>query len=481
VNPQSLRGTAIWLLLCLSLLAYANSFAGVFQFDDRSVVLDDPRLHSFTAFGASAGETIRPFAKATFLVDRRIHGDRPAGYHALNLLLHLASGLLLYRILLHPALRVADRRIAFWTTLLFLLHPVATETVTYISGRPTGLMTCSYLAAFLLFLEARVAVPGSWRQMVTLAAALASVALSLLAKEAAIVFPALLVLYETVLGRPERAGLVAALRRVHVPLSAVVILFLGYAAFHDRYVYLFRYSLQLRGWYENLLTQANTVAYSITLFVRPARLNFDHDLPLYSSILQGPTLFSIAALAGLVAAAVVLARRAPLVSFGILWFFVHLLPTNSILPRYDLLSERNLYLPSIGLYLAGVASAVALSRRLGARLGTGGGSSWLVRSGVAARRSMLAALVVGLVALTVSRNAVYADEVTFWSDAAGKSPRKARPHTNLGRAFYVAGDLDRAIEQFRIALTLDRLDQVAQQNLLETWTRKTQREAPGRR
>jgi tetratricopeptide (TPR) repeat protein len=255
----------------------------------------------------------------------------------------------------------------------------------------------------------------------------------------------------------------------------VVILFLAFAAFHQRYAFLFHYSLALRGWYENVLTQANTVAYAITLFVRPWHLNFDHDLPVYTSILQGHTLFSIAALAGLFAAAVVLARRAPLFSFGILWFFLHLLPTNSVLARYDLLSERNFYLPSIGLYLAAVSAGIGCTRWLGARLQAGGVPGMqIARHGWVVAWLTGAALVVGLVGATVSRNALYADPVAFWSDATAKSPRKARPHTNLGHAWFVAGDLDSAIREFRLALALDPLDSVAQQNLLEAWTLKTQ-------
>ena len=469
-----LRLGAVRLLLGLTMVAYANSFAGAFLFDDHAAVLGDPRLQSLGAFGAGVGETIRPFTKATFLIDRWLYGQHPAGYHALNLLLHGASGLLLYRILTHSAFRGADRQVAFWTTLLFLLHPIATETVTYISGRPTGLMTCAYLAAFLLFLEARGAEPGSSRQWVALAWGMVCLALSLLAKEVAIVFPALLVLYEAVLGRPQRAGRAELLLRVHLPLLAVVVVFLTYAAFHERYVFLLQYGLQLRNGYDNLLTQANAVVYAITLFVRPTQLNFEHDLPLYTSMLQGPTLWSIATLGGLGAAALVLARRAPLAAFGILWFFVHLLPTNSVLPRYDLLSERNLYLPSIGLYLAATAVAVAIVRRLGVYMAANGVAPWAAGHGRVVVGSMGAALALALVGLTVSRNAVYADPVAFWADAIAKSPHKSRPHANLGVAFYVAGDLERAIEQFRIALALDPLDPVAQQNLLDTWNRITQ-------
>lgn len=481
-NPLFLRRAAVWLLLGLTLAAYANSFAGAFLFDDYAVVLDDPRLQSIEAFRAGADTAIRLVTKATFLVDRWFYGNRPAGYHALNVLLHLASGLLLYRILTHPSLQrragaaagATRRLVAFWTTAVFLLHPIATETVTYVSGRPTGLMTAWYLAAFLLFLEARVAALGSARQVIAVASAGVCLTLSLLAKEVAVVFPALLVLYEAVWLSPERPALRRALARIHVPLSAVVILFLAFAAFHQRYAFLFQYSLALRGWYENALTQANTVAYAVTLFVRPGHLNFDHDLPVFTSILQGPALLSIAALVSLVAAAVALARRAPLFSFGILWFFLHLAPTNSVLARYDLLSERNLYLPSIGLYLAATSAGIGCTRWLGARLRAAGVPGLrIIRHGRVVAWLTGAALVVGLVGATVSRNALYADPVAFWSDAVDKSPRKARPHTNLGHAWFVSGDVDRAIREFRLALALDPLDRVAQQNLLEAWTFKT--------
>lgn len=483
-NSISSRATGVWLLLLVTVVTYANSFAGVFLFDDHAAVLDDPRLGSFGAFRASIGQAIRPFAKATFLIDRSWYGNRPAGYHILNLLLHLACGLLLYRILIHSAfgerVRPEDasrmRGVAFWTTLLFLLHPIGTETVTYVSGRPTGLMTCGYLAAFLLFLEARVSEPGSSRQQAMSVSASVCLTLSLLAKEAAVVFPAMLLLYEAVMRRPAatRVG-GGAVIRVHALMAAGVLVFLSWAAFHARYVFLFEYSLALRGWYENLLTQANAVVYAITLFIRPGQLNFEHDLPIYTSISQGPTLLSLAVLACLLTGAIALARRVPLVSFGVLWFLLHLLPTNSILARHDVLSERNLYLPSIGLYLAATAAVITGKQWVGARLRTGDDpASRPARLRPIAVRSAMALFVFTLVVVTASRNALYGDAVTFWSDAVAKSPRKARPHTNLGQAWFMAGDLDQSIQQFRVALTLDPLDAVAQRNLLEAWTRKTQ-------
>ncbi len=473
---------AVGSLLLLGILAYANVFGGTFLFDDRAAILGDPRLDSPAAFARQVFTAIRPLAKATFLLDRSLYGTRPAGYHLLNLLLHLASGVLVYGILRHPAFRrrrnpgSATGQLpasqAWWTAAVFLVHPIGTETVTYISGRPTGLMSCLYLAAFLAFLEARHA-GGAVRRIGMTGVSAACLALSLLSKEVAIVFPALLAAYEWVVARPRRAELIRALTRVHLPLAAVVLAFLGFAAHHARYEFLFGYAAGLRPWRVNLITQANTIVYALSLLVLPGRLNFDHDLPIYSSLSAWPTPWSLVVLAALAGSAVGLTRRAPLWSFGILWFLLHVLPTNSFLPRYDLLSERNLYLASIGLYL----SAASVWCAVGDWLAAHGPWQRLSRQRAAVAQAVRllgpSVVVLGLLGACVARNVLYADPVAFWSDAVRKSPGKARPHTNLGQAWFERGDTDRAIEEFRAALARDPLDPIAQRNLLAAWRAKT--------
>jgi tetratricopeptide (TPR) repeat protein len=143
---------------------------------------------------------------------------------------------------------------------------------------------------------------------------------------------------------------------------------------------------------------------------------------------------------------------------GLLWFFLTLAPTNSLISRFDLLSERNLYLPSIGLFLAMgslLAGAVMNNRR--------------------AVQLLPVVVVILLMLSTHNRNMVYADQVTFWSDAASKSPRKARAHNNAGYAYQLAGDLDRAIDHFRTALSLKPDFAIAQENLRLAWEQKKTR------
>ena len=476
-RPSGGQIPPVALLLALAGLAYANAFAGQFYLDDYPAILLDPRLRSATTFFASLGEGIRPVTRATYFVDRMLYGTDPAGYHVLNLLAHLANGLLVYAILVHPATRswtdsgAADRhrRVALWTAALFLLHPIATEAVTYISGRPTSLMTSAYLGAFLLWLEVRTAAPGTRRRRLAGIGMLGSLAIALTTKETAVVFPGLVLLYEGVIG-PRVGGAGRAPVRVFLGLIAGGAILAVLALTRDRYAFLLQRSLSLRGIEENLLTQAGVVVFALSLFVQPWRLNFDHDIPAATSLQDVSTLLSVSTILALVGVAVVLARRAPPVSFGLLWFFLHLLPTQSILARDDLLSERNLYLPSMGIYLAVVGGLAGTARTAAFR--RRGHAQPVARPSRAPQITtwVSGALVIATLAgATWRRNALYADPVAFWSDAVEKSPRKARPHTNLGIAWLRVSELDRAIEEFRIALSLEPLDAVAQRHLLEAW------------
>jgi tetratricopeptide (TPR) repeat protein len=166
-------------------------------------------------------------------------------------------------------------------------------------------------------------------------------------------------------------------------------------------------------------------------------------------------------LSAVAAAAFFARRRVPLVAFGLAWFFIQLLPT-SLIPRNDVLSERNLYLPAVGLLLAIVA--------LGSHL-----IHWLLTivrgpAFIRAGSVMLAtALIAVLCFFTYERNLLYQDRVLLWSDTVAKSPNKARPHNNLGYAYALRDDWDLAIEEFRTAARLDPDFILAQKNLRDAY------------
>jgi tetratricopeptide (TPR) repeat protein len=456
-------------------LVYANAFLGLFHLDDAAI-LRDPRLSSLTEYVAHLRGMIRPALRFSFLLDRAVWGENPSGYHLLNVLFHIGSVFFFYLIARRlagndrgPSRRASSEGVPVWAALLFLVHPIGTETVTYVSGRATGMMAFFYLAGLYSYLRATAATEPSEARVASwpYAAAIACFALSLLSKETAVTFPLALLLVEFVARRPKDSRFRHAVWRLHLPFWGVLAGFLCAASLTPRYVYLFSVSRQIRPMSENLIAQVQAVAYALTLFALPGRLSIEHDLAPAGSLFAWPAFGSLLLIAVLAAVALACVRRNPIVAFGLFWFLIQLLPTNSVLPRYALLSERNLYLAAPGLFVAVASSWLACV-------------AWLRESmpRPAARVSQASAYVLPCVLVpllavaTVDRNALYASRVRFWADAVRKAPSKARPHVNLGYAYYLAGDFDKAIPEFRRALAIDRDDPVAQANLLAVWKLK---------
>ncbi|MBE0606810.1 MAG: tetratricopeptide repeat protein, partial [Deltaproteobacteria bacterium] len=154
-------------------------------------------------------------------------------------------------------------------------------------------------------------------------------------------------------------------------------------------------------------------------------------------------------LAALLAAGIFGLRKRSLAGFGILWFFLHLVPTNSFIPRFDVANDRQLYLASWGLFLAAATGADLLRAKWGARRVT----------------AVATVLVLALGALTVSRNAVYRSEVALWEDTARRSAGKARPWNNLGYAYQQEGRFRDAEAAYLRALRIDPGYELARGNL----------------
>lgn len=460
------QSSGLLLLVPLAILAYANAWSGGFQFDDFSAILENPHLADAGTFIGHLDHMVRPVLYATFLFDRTLYGMHPTGYHLLNLLLHLGSGMLIYFILIR-AVREKTRQVPFWTALLFLVHPIHTETVTYISGRASGLMSFFYLLALFFYIKSSEAREAPTMRGLYQSGAIVAFVLSIGAKETAITFPFVLLLWDLLIHRVRGGVLRAGILSRHLPFWVVSLLAAAWAWSHPRYSALAHVSYNLRPLVDNGLSEAHAVIYALWLFFCPWNQNFDHDLPEFHLMSQWPLPFDLLALIVLIAVAVGMAHRLPPVSFGIGWFLLQLLPT-SLIPRADLLSERNLYLASIGLSLALVVLVATLLARSDEMVK----HPSLVRSVGA---GIACVLVVELYLMTVQRNTLYRDQLSLWSDAVKKSPNKARPHNNLGHAYALHGEWDRAIDEFRIAAQLDSDYVLAQENLRDAYLHRVGR------
>ena len=325
----------------------------------------------------------------------------------------------------------------FAVALLVAVHPAQTEVVTYVSGRSSGLMAAFYLASLLCWEHGRATgAARGWQ-----AASLALFAAALATKETAWTLPFALVLVEVVRnGRRWRPALLAARSHLAVlALAALAILAL------PTYRRMLAGAFALRDPLQNLDAQVSGIAHLIVGPLLTLHLDIDASPPLLTGWRWA---FVAAALAALLYVGIAGARRGLVAGFGLLWFFLHLAPTNSLIARDDLANDRQLTLAMIGVSL--VYCSITWGR--------------LPRRAFVA---VIAALAIVLGTVTALRNLDYRSEVALWQASLAANPRNARAWNNLGMAWRDAGDVAQARLAFQRALELDPAHPQALGNLLE--------------
>jgi hypothetical protein len=410
-----------------------------FQFDDFNVIVADARVHSLAAWLASM-PGIRPLLKLSYACNFSLDPG-PRGFRLLNVAVHAANsclvGALLWRRALAHGLATADASAAtLLATLVFALHPVQTEAVTYISGRSVSLAALPCLIALVCALASHdAATPRralAWRGL-----SLLTFALALAVKETVIVLPVALLLWSAT--EPRTPDLrTAPAWRAPTPLFALAGLALALALLWPPYRRLLDTSLAIRPIGVNLMTQAHALGYLAAQLLQPWGMNADPALPV-TTHLDTPTVLLALTWIGVAICGIGSLRRRPEIAFAALWFLLWLLPTNSLLPRYDVANDRQLYLALIGpAWLLGVGVVLAC-RRLALR--------W-----VPAATAAVVGVLLG--AATLQHNRVYADEIGFWRDVVRNSPHSPRAANNLGMAYAIACRDAEALREFERAVRL---------------------------
>ncbi|TNC99146.1 MAG: hypothetical protein FD121_384 [Gallionellaceae bacterium] len=427
----------IWLALTV-LVSYANVLGGSFQFDDYNVIVNETQVHSWANWFAALGSGIRPLLKLSYTANWTM-GMGVLGFHLTNLLIHLLNAYLLYRLSqLFVQQQTAQARMGYvplLVALLFAVHPINTEAVSYISGRSASLMTSFYLGALLCYVTGRI-------QRNTLYVYVATPLLFVLAlgvKETAVTLPFALLLWELSCGGRWRFEFKPQWTSWLVLVLAALFFLLS-----DNYLSQMERSAGFNSFEGNLATQLSGFIYLLRQWALPLWLNIDPDLPLQHDI--SAAIFPLFIFTALLALMACCWRRRPWISFALGWAILHLLPLYIALPRIDIANERQLYLAAWPLLLA---LAIELTLLLDGR------RWWPVA----------AAFLITFTALTVSRNQVYRNEITLWEDTVAKSPDKARAHNNLGYAYQLAQRKEEARRELTVALQLDPNLYQAQYNL----------------
>jgi tetratricopeptide (TPR) repeat protein len=421
--------TAPALIAIAVLLAWFGALGAPFQFDDYNVIVSNPAVHSVAAWLESM-PGIRPLLKLSYALNWSA-GESAFGFRFVNMLVHAANAILVFLLLrdLRPGRR--DDALPFFVAMLFALHPVQTEAVTYVSGRSVSLMALFYLGSLFAWVHAGARPDG--HRLRTLSLLLFGAAL--LVKETAITLPVALLLVDS-LARKEAPRQMLKRHAPHWILAAAC---LGAMALLPAYRHLVEVSLDARPIAQNLLTQAQAIGWLAGQLAMPWRLNIDPDLPLVTAW-TGSAVVAVVVIAALVAGAVAGFRRWPWPAFGVLWFFLHLAPTNSWLPRLDVANDRQLYLAGIGVFVVLAAVVQWLALRSPRR--------WVVHA-------LAGLLLLALGSATVARNQDYASEAALWEDTARKSPLKPRVLNNLGWAYQREGRYGDARQAYLRALEID--------------------------
>lgn len=469
----------IALIVSVVFLIYSNTFTAPFELDDGCNIADNSAIRDLHNFidtshfsNAEIQESLRPILKTryfgylSFALNYAVHGLDVRGYHLVNVLIHITNSLLLYVMLQltfrtprlcgmntgsSPSLPTQSvNYVTVFTTLLFAVHPIQTQAVTYIVQRFASLAALFYLLSMVSYIRFRLDNTAGPKRYFFYLISLTSAIIAMKTKEFAILLPIIIALYEFTFfdGGTKRRILQLiphALTVSVIPLSLMNVSAAMVSGAHGNVSRI-----------DYLLTQFRVIITYLRLMIFPINQNLDYDYPVYRSFFAPEVLLSFLFLLLMLVLGIWLymISRDPerkdnywflLVSCGIFWFFITAAPESSIIPIKDVIFEHRMYLPSVGLFLVAAVTVELLILHWSKRF------SHTRTTAV----SIMTIVIVALSATTYARNAVWSDTVRLSEDIVKKSPNKARPVYNLGLGYAEQGRLGDAVVAYKTAIRLD--------------------------
>ncbi len=422
--------------MMLVVAAWCVGLAGPYQFDDHITPVDDPASQSLAAFVTELPRTLRPATKLTYAIEASVGVDGPAERRAVSIAMLAVAAIALAGLLraVVPGARVA----ALVAAIVFVAHPVHAEGVLAVTGRDAVLAMACVLAALLALARDRPRLAG------------AIFLVAMLARETAIAAAFPIAVLE--LTRPGSTWRAAASRLA--PCGAALALASLWLVLTPRYHALAHASFtDARGVGTAQVAQVGAIFDGISLYVRPGSLTLDHGEPIVTRVADPRFLLGGLALVGAAIACVLAIRaRDRATAIGAALWLAAIVPTQTLVPKLDPLTERPLELGLAGIALVACGVAATLARR------------W---RGVRRPTYILAgALAVALVAATIARARTYRSELALWRDAATKSEANPRPHYNYGIVLEHAGLRDEALIEMRRADALRPFDPDTQRAII---------------
>jgi len=470
------RWVHLLIIIITGIVIYSNTLDFNFILDDHTIVRS-PAVHDLkNVFKHKDNPAMnerfflylsRPVAMMSFVLNYKIHGFDVAGYHVFNLLIHIVTALLVYtfaaltlktEVFIGTGLSAKRHLIAFFTSLLFVAHPIQTQAVTYISQRFASLATLFYMLSLVLYILFRLSFNQretssvSAKGIAYYAATIVTAIIAYKTKETAYTIPFACLLCEVTFFRSNRKRHLLLLIPVFLSLLVfplTILLVKTYSIIDAGSQY-----AQMRAIGMNqdmprlhyLFTEFVVLVRYLGLLLLPVNQTIYHDYTIYKSFFDLPVLLSFAFFAVPVAFTAARLIRNPeethyrIIVFGILWYLLTMSIESSVIPLYPIYEHR-LYLPTAGIFFSVVTTIMLFLYRFKSK-------SRIVQSAVAA---IIIAIISVYAVAAYKRNEVYSSDRAFWEDVKSKKTSHI-PHSlvmNLGLAYMREGRYEDALNEFK--------------------------------
>ena len=462
-----------FLMIFLVCLAYGNTLQHSFHFDDIPSILEKPwirGLDKIPDFIFSYSQ--RPLVILSFNINYAISGFKEWSYHVFNITFHLLVVFLVYRlgklIVSHISQGNAplvndSNQMPLLAAVIFAVHPLNTQAVTYISSRSSIMATMFYLVAIILFFEGLYKKENKVikTNYVFVAGAVISFGIGFLCKLIVISLPAILFAYHYYFISNQNIQTWIKKQWKWI-LGTGVLLAL---AFLFKKIYgdgLLRASIvDVTAW-NYFRTQIGVIPFEyFRKMIFPFNLTID---PVFQVILHWRSLIAIGGIIilGILSIAWIKLSKVKKQSktfapeaFGLIWILVALSPSSSFIPLLDMAAEHRTYLPLAGFSILFASLLIRLKSFIQQSIKIDAESMYNNQKVVMLPVVLILLILVSFLVGTRERNKVWKDEVSLWTDAKQKAPFLIRPYNNLGEAYDKLGKYDLAIAEFEQALRLN--------------------------
>lgn len=461
----------ILLLVVVGFVLYTNTFQNQMFWDDDDGILKNQFIQNWQYFPKYFSKNLiagagllsnywRPMLLSVFSLEWHLWESWAPGYHFANTSFHIADAVLLFFILFYI---FKNRWLAVFTALIFLVHPLQTEAVSYVSGLGDSLSVFFIFLGLLFYIKFRVSGKTPLKSSFYFLSPMMYI-LALMSKETAVIMPVLIFIVDFFFLSRHRAELslkvklkeigkailpFLILAGIYILLRATILNFANtFNLYNEKNIF-------TSNFYVRLFTFFRVLTIYFGLLFWPFNLHMERGVEIATSLFSPSVIFGGFIFLGLLALAFSQFKRFPVLSFGILWFFIGLAPTSNLLiPISGLLYEHWLYLPMIGIFSILIY------------LGTLVGKKYNLQKILI---GILIAFLIFLSVLTIDRNRDWRDPITFYNQTLKYAPNSYRVINNLGMAYDDKGDYEQAGKTYPRAISLDPSNPVAYHNLGNTY------------